>query len=184
MSFRIDSFVDLINKYPRWDALSSFLTSPEGGSLRIIEKTSLPFHSIIRYVKEKSDFTKPWVKDARSIVWNTLANRPLCFAPVKSESPSGSDSIETTPFTPDSVYISEFIDGSMINAFVLVKEMHLFQLVQILEQKYHSMISIRILHLHLKKCLMMLSLILEDINGFLICCFFQDSLQVLFYNTP
>lgn len=110
MSFTVSSFKSLIEKYPTWESLSAFLTSEEGGSLRICTDFQHESYVVIRYVKGKSDFSKPWVRDARSIVWDTRLNRAVCMAPVKSESTS-----EVPEGT--NVRVSEFVDGSMINAF-------------------------------------------------------------------
>jgi hypothetical protein len=110
MSFSVVSFKSLIETYPTWETLSAFLTSPEGGSLRICTDFQPAPYVVIRYVKGKSDFSKPWVRDARSIVWDTQLNRAVCMAPVKSE---------ITSDIPNelNVRVSEFVDGTMINAF-------------------------------------------------------------------
>jgi hypothetical protein len=109
MSFHLNSFVDLIKTYPSWETLKAFLVSADGGSLRVLD-TSNPSYSIIRYVKGKSDFTKSWVREARSIVWDVSSNRPVCFAPIKAEK-------LFPPKDLSGIIISDFVDGTMINAF-------------------------------------------------------------------
>jgi hypothetical protein len=109
MSFQLNSFVDLIKSYPSWETLKAFLVSTDGGSLRVLD-TPNPSYSIIRYVKGKSDFTKSWVREARSIVWDVSSNRPVCFAPIKAEKGS-------PPKDLSGGIISDFVDGTMINAF-------------------------------------------------------------------
>jgi hypothetical protein len=110
MSFNITSFSELLrdNKYSSWSDFSTFLQSNEGGSLRIVNIDNSPF-AIIRYVKGKSDFTLQHVRDSRSVVWNTETNSPICFAPVKAEKVNIPQNTST--------YISDFVDGTMINVF-------------------------------------------------------------------
>lgn len=108
MSFHLSSFVDLVTKYNSWDALKAFLTSVEGGSLRVLDAS--PKYSIVRYVKGKSDFTKVWVREARSVVWDVESNRPVCFAPIKAEK-------GYPPKDLSGAFLSDFVDGTMINAF-------------------------------------------------------------------
>lgn len=110
MSFLINSYVELLQRFTSWEALRSFLTSNDGGNLRILTQEQNPTYAIIRYVKGKSDFTKNWVRDSRSVVWNVVTNRPVCFAPIKAEK-------GFPPKDLSGVYISDFVDGTMINAF-------------------------------------------------------------------
>ena len=108
MSFII-SFAQLINTYPTWESLSSYLTSEEGGSLRIVSPKDSDY-AIVRYVKDKSNMTLEHVKLFRSVVWQKSKNRPVSVAPVKAvkeEIPSNT-----------SVRVSDFVDGTMINVFL------------------------------------------------------------------
>ena len=100
------SFADLCIRYPTWELLRCYLTSAEGGSLTCIDKID---KAILRYTKGISDFTKPHVGKFRSVVWNTVTNRPISVAPAKS---SGGD-IE---FTED-MRVSEFLEGVMIQGW-------------------------------------------------------------------
>jgi hypothetical protein len=108
MSFQLKTFSSLLSKYTTWVDLYRYLISPEGGSLRIIERGH---YAIVRYVKGKSDMNKEHVRHFRSVVWNTRTNRPLCVAPVKAEKNGDA------PPADMPCQISEFIDGSMINIF-------------------------------------------------------------------
>jgi hypothetical protein len=108
MSFNITCFIDICARFNTWSTLSNWLTSKEGGSLRVVNVPDSEY-AIVRYVKGKSDMMKEHVRVFRSVVWNTVTNRPVCVAPVKAdrgEPPVGSD-----------VLISEFVDGVMLNIF-------------------------------------------------------------------
>lgn len=108
MSYTINTFASLIQTYPTWNELYKYLTSVEGGSLRIVERAGF---AVVRYVKGKSDMTKEHVRQFRSVVWNMRTNRPVSVAPVKAEK-SGDE----PPAHTDVLY-TEFIDGSMINVY-------------------------------------------------------------------
>jgi hypothetical protein len=108
MSYRIDTFSSLLKSYPTWNELYRYLVSPEGGSLRIVERAGF---AVIRYAKGKSDMSKEHVRQFRSVVWNMQTHRPVCVAPVKAEK-SG----DKAPADADVLY-SEFMDGSMINVY-------------------------------------------------------------------
>ena len=66
-------FSSLSNTYPTWAGLSSFLSSEEGGYLRVDDYSTpeQPF-ALIRYVKGKSNFALPHVGAFRSVVWLSL----------------------------------------------------------------------------------------------------------------
>lgn len=108
MSFQINMFASLIQTYPTWSELYRYLISPEGGSLRIVERAG---YAIIRYVKGKSDMSREDIRQFRSVVWNLRTHRPVCVAPVKAQKRG-----EEPPAETDVSY-SEFLDGSMIHVF-------------------------------------------------------------------
>lgn len=112
MVYTSDIFSNLINQYSSWQGLSSFLSSKEGGFIRIVHKEGEPY-AILRYVKGQSDLTssdKPWVRWMRSVVWDVVANRPVCVAPPKAHN---------TEIPTSSVkVVEEFVEGVMVNAFV------------------------------------------------------------------
>jgi hypothetical protein len=72
-------FRDLILAYPTSAQLEAFVESEEGGRLRIIDRKE--GQCLIRYEKGLSDFSKPHVPWFRSVIWDTVANRPLSIAP-------------------------------------------------------------------------------------------------------
>lgn len=112
MVYSSNVFVDLIKQYSNWADLATFLESPAGGQLRIVHKEG-DTHAIIRYVKGQSDLTskeKPWVRWMRSVVWDTVAHRPVCVAPPKAHNtdiPSNSDLV-----------LEDFVEGVMVNGFL------------------------------------------------------------------
>jgi hypothetical protein len=107
-------YADLIGAYPTWDALSTFLGSEAGGSLRIddVSTADSPF-AIIRYAKGKSDLTKPHVRAFRSVVWDTLEHRPASVTAWKSTDGEG----VPEALKPSECTIESFVDGVMIGMF-------------------------------------------------------------------
>ena len=109
MSFTIGCFAELAGKYDSWDSLSAFLTSDEGGKLRIIEPADSVF-ALVRYTKGVSNFDIAHVPAFRSVVWNKKTNRPVCVAPVKAQ-----NGIEVP--ADCEVRVTDFVDGTMVNAW-------------------------------------------------------------------
>jgi len=107
-------FSTLISEYKTWSALSAYLMSEAGGSLRIYDRSTPenPF-ALVRYVKGKSDLSKTHVRAFRSVVWDTLENRPVSVTPFKSE--SGESLPESDPI--QGFTVERFVDGVMIGAF-------------------------------------------------------------------
>jgi hypothetical protein len=105
----------LIAAYPTWESLSAYLKSDEGGALRI-EDQSLPTSpfAVIRYVKGASDLTKPHVRAFRSVVWDTLAHRPVSVTSWKS---ADGESTPDTPFAAEAFHVQHFVDGVLIGMF-------------------------------------------------------------------
>lgn len=104
-------FAELLSVYKTWPALVSYLTSVEGGSLRIDDNSSPENpYALIRYVKGKSNMTLPHVRAFRSVVWDTLEHRPVSVTPFKSED---GESLPTTANT-DGFVVEHFVDGVMI----------------------------------------------------------------------
>jgi hypothetical protein len=107
MSFSINAFSDLCASYPSWTELSAFLVSDEGGKLRVVQ-TEGSSYVIVRYTKGVSNFALPHVPLFRSVVWNTVTNRPVSIAPPKAEEGEPGDV---------AVRVSDFVDGTMIQAW-------------------------------------------------------------------
>ena len=109
-------FQSLFTRFPTWSALSDFLTSEEGGFLRVYDRstTEYPF-ALLRYVKGKSNLTLPHVRAFRSVVWDTLENRPVSVTPFKSE--DGESLPVTEGESTDGFTVERFVDGVMIGTF-------------------------------------------------------------------
>lgn len=111
--YTITIFSKLIESYPSFEELRTFLSSEAGGNLRIIESDEFKQYAIIRYVKERSNHTdesKPWIPWFRSVVWNKETNRPVCVAPRKA---MATEFVKGTPCE-----VEEFVEGVMVNGFV------------------------------------------------------------------
>lgn len=115
LNFEINVFRDLIQKYPTWDSLRTYLESEEGGLFRIVDKDDKGL-CLIRYEKGTSKMDLPHSRWFRSVVWNTITNRPVSIAPPKATSTE-------FPFTSfkevsdAGVICQELLDGFMINCF-------------------------------------------------------------------
>lgn len=107
-------FSDLISSYPTWAALSTHLKSAEGGALRVDDYSTpeSPF-AIIRYMKGRSDMTLPHVRAFRSVVWDTLENRPASVTSFKS---ADGERLPTDKNVAD-FELEYFMDGVMIGMF-------------------------------------------------------------------
>lgn len=109
MSYSIDVFQSLCKSYPSWDSLQTYLTSPEGGNIRVVGEGR---YRVLRYAKGISDLNSPHGKWMRSVVWDTVSNRPVCVAPPKAQ--------KGDPITGEGIsypVVQQFLDGTMINAF-------------------------------------------------------------------
>ena len=108
-------FTNLLAQYKSWSSLSEFLTSDAGGSLRVYDRSTPenPF-ALIRYVKGKSNLTLPHVRAFRSVVWDTLENRPVSVSCFKSED---GESLPSKEGSTEGYSIERFLDGVMIGGF-------------------------------------------------------------------
>jgi len=106
----------LSSTYPTWAALKTYLTSEEGGYLRVDDHSTpeQPF-ALIRYVKGKSNLSLPHVRGLRSVVWDVIKNKPVSIAPYKSVDGEG---LPLPPADPNTGFrVERFIDGVMICGF-------------------------------------------------------------------
>lgn len=104
MSYTVPIFESLRKAYPSWDALQTFLTSSEGGSIRSVGEGK---YRILRYTKGTSDLSLPHAKWFRSVIWDTETNLPVCVGVPKAEKD------ESLP--GDSLLVQDYMDGMMIN---------------------------------------------------------------------
>ena len=109
MSYSIDVFETLCKSYSSWESLQSYLTSPEGGTFRVVGEGR---YRILRYAKGISDLNSPHGKWMRSVLWDTVSNRPVCVAPPKAQNgdPNTGEGISYP-------VVQQFLDGTMVNVF-------------------------------------------------------------------
>lgn len=111
MRYTVPIFENLCKSYPTWEALQTFLSTPEGGTIR---STGEGKYRILRYTKGVSDLSVEHTKWMRSVTWDTERHLPVCVAPPKAEK----DEPLTVPQT-GVVYplVQDYMDGMMINVF-------------------------------------------------------------------
>lgn len=102
-------FKELTDKYPDWLSLQQHLESDACGNLRILDKSENGL-CIIRHEKGSTD------RHFRSVVWDTLQNKPVCIAPSKPSDNEFPYSTLQDAITAGAV-CEEFFDGFMINCF-------------------------------------------------------------------
>jgi hypothetical protein len=109
MSYTISAFTNWVADFQTWEALRTWLTSAEGGSLRVIEPKEGDY-AVVRYVKGQSDFEKAHVRWCRSVVVQKSTRLPVCVAPPKAN--------ELTEASVNEADVAEeFVDGTMINVY-------------------------------------------------------------------
>lgn len=102
-------FANLIASYPTFDVLRPFI---EGLGIQVNTKEGDPL-VVCRYNREKADLSNPIVRAFRSVIWDSLGNRPVFVAPAKSEP------LTTAPPTYDqTLLVEDFVDGVMVNVFM------------------------------------------------------------------
>ena len=106
MSYKINHFETLRQRFPSWAELSTHLQSVEGGSLRVIENADSPL-AIIRYTRGTAETGL-----FRSVVWDTNTNLPVSVAPVKASDGEPPEDVQLST-------TEDFVDGVMVNAFVV-----------------------------------------------------------------
>jgi len=103
MPYSLPYFKELVDTYPSFASVKAHC---ERNHLRVIDGSSQ--YAIIRYDKTHESSQTMNRGFFRSVVWDTVANRPVCVAPPKaSESP-----IE------EGIRCEEFLEGVMVNAFL------------------------------------------------------------------
>ncbi len=109
MSFTVDYFNTLRDQFPSWSELKARL---ESDGLRIVEPASGESLVVIRATRPH----KASCADAfRSVVWDTVSNRPVCVAPAKAH--EGAPPLHTS-----FAVVQDFVDGYMVNAFVVAED--------------------------------------------------------------
>jgi hypothetical protein len=109
----------LVETHPTWDVLKSYLESEEGGLFKVVDSQESSGLCIIRYEKGVSNMSLPHSKWFRSVVWNTVTNRPVCIAPPKAANTKFP--YATIKEVQDAgVICQELLDGFMCNCFRIV----------------------------------------------------------------
>jgi hypothetical protein len=109
MQSSFDLFATLAAQYPDYAAMKQHLV---GLGIQENSKEGDPL-VIFRYNRETADLKNPVVRAFRSVIWDTVSNRPVFVAPQKSEP------IETLPPLFQGTHIVEdFVDGVMVNVFM------------------------------------------------------------------
>jgi hypothetical protein len=80
--YTLSYFQELVTAHPTWITLSTHLKSEAGGGLIITDEVD--GLAIIHYNKRTSDMNANHVRWSRSVVWDTVANRPVAVAPPKA----------------------------------------------------------------------------------------------------
>jgi len=106
-------FSDLITTYPTWDELQHYIESEEGGLFRVVDLHRDGLR-LIRYQKGVSKMDLPHSKWFRSVVWNSVMNRPVSVAPPKV-TPADFPFQTLDELIASGVYCQEQLDGFMIN---------------------------------------------------------------------
>jgi hypothetical protein len=103
-------FPSLMTAYPTWEAMKTFLTSEAGGCLSVYEVPETML-AMVRYVKGQSNMSLAHVGAFRSVVWNTVTNKPVSVTAFKSEAGEGLLGFDTD------IVMEEFVDGVMVGQF-------------------------------------------------------------------
>lgn len=109
MPYTLSLFRSWMTNFQSWEDLRTWLQSEDGGNLRVVEPRDSPY-ALVRYVKDKSDFTKEHVPWCRSVVVNKTTRRVMSVAPPKA-------SVLTESSLTEATVAEEFVDGTMINVF-------------------------------------------------------------------
>jgi hypothetical protein len=113
-TYSVPYFKELVTTYPSFEEVRRYC---EQNHVRVIDGTNR--YAILRY--DKAFQTSQTLHDGffRSLVWDTVTNRPVCVAPPKAcEQASeqafvASEQASSTPYRCE-----EFLEGVMVNAFL------------------------------------------------------------------
>jgi hypothetical protein len=109
MVYTINIFSNWSKDFACWEDLKSWLTSEQGGNLRVVEPKESPF-ALVRYNKGVSKMDMEHVRWCRSVVVHKESRLPVSVSPPKS-------STHCESMLDEAVVAEEFVDGTMINAF-------------------------------------------------------------------
>ena len=103
----MDLFARLVAQFPTFDGLKTYLTSL---NIQTNAKEGDPL-VIFRYTRPDADLTNPVVAAFRSVIWDSVHNRPVFVAPQKSMA------LPTLPADFGGCLVEDFVDGVMVNVF-------------------------------------------------------------------
>lgn len=109
MTYTRNEFVELSAAYPTFEQLRDYLTSEAGGALVCVE---LETFAIFHYNKRISDMSRPYVRWARSVVWDKASNRPVAVAPPKATEVTDELMEMSGPLT---YQIQDYLEGVTLN---------------------------------------------------------------------
>ncbi len=107
--YSINCFTNWVSGFTSWADLKAWLTSEEGGKLRVVEPRDSPY-ALIRYVKGQSNFDLEHVRWCRSVVVQKETRLPVCVGPPRSSAFEDNTADVAT-------VAEEFVDGTMMNIF-------------------------------------------------------------------
>lgn len=113
------TFTGLLNKYPTWESMKAFLTSPEGGNLTCKERAGSPY-AVVYAKKGVADMNVAHAKWFRSVVWNMEKHRPVSVMTQKAEldDPLAWDAATAAErFGSKDTLISTYEDGITLTVF-------------------------------------------------------------------
>jgi len=105
MSYSVPYFKELVSTHPSFEGVKTYC---EQQHLRVIDGSNR--YAIIRYDKAYQDTQTMANGFFRSIVWDTVTNRPVCVAPPKA--------CEQALDQISDYRCEEFLEGVMVNAFL------------------------------------------------------------------
>jgi len=102
MSYSVPYFKELVTTYPTFHQLKTYCDQQH---VRVIDGANR--YAILRYDKAYQSTQTMANGFFRSLVWDVIANRPVCVAPPKASEQ-----------TPSTYRCEEFLEGVMVNAFL------------------------------------------------------------------
>ncbi len=109
MPYTLSYFQSWVSGHSSWDSLRTWLTSAEGGFLRVVEPNHSPY-ACVRYVKGTSTMNLPHVPWCRSVIVHKDSRLVVSVSPPKA---SSLDSLDVETVTS----AEEFVDGTMLHGF-------------------------------------------------------------------
>jgi len=118
-AYSVPYFKELVATYPSYEEVKRYC---EQNHVRVIDGTNR--YAILRY--DKAFQTSQTLHDGflRSIVWDTVTNRPVCVAPPKAceqaldASDQALDASDLAQTVSSTYRCEEFLEGVMVNAFL------------------------------------------------------------------